>query len=100
MAIPANDLSRATSSSTATSGKRSTLLAGEIGQQRLRGRETFARDSIYAKDKVRDRRDRESTAKLARDQAAERSRVASREWAEKKRRRELAAKQTRAAAEV
>lgn len=95
MVIPATDLSRATSSSTGTSGKRSTLSAEEIEQQRLRGREIFARDSVYAKDKMRDRRDRESTAKLARDQAAERSRVASREWAEKKRRKELAAKQTR-----
>ncbi|POR34575.1 Uncharacterized protein TPAR_05209 [Tolypocladium paradoxum] len=100
MVMPATDLSRATSSSTGTSGKRSTLSAEEIEQQRLRGREIFARDSVYAKDKERDRRDRESTAKLAREQAAERSRVASREWAEKKRRKDVAARQTKPDAEA
>ncbi|KND94522.1 hypothetical protein TOPH_00855 [Tolypocladium ophioglossoides CBS 100239] len=98
--IPETDVSRATSSSTGTSGKRSTLSAEQIEQQRLRGREIFARDSVYAKDKERDRRDRESAAKQAREQAAERSRVASREWAEKKRRKVLATKQTKPAAEA
>ncbi|PNY27965.1 Uncharacterized protein TCAP_02117 [Tolypocladium capitatum] len=100
MAIPSTDMSRATSSSTGTSGKRSSVSAELIEQQRLRGKEIFARDSVYAKDKEQDRRDREATAKLAREQAAERSRVASREWAEKKRRKEVAAKQTNAAAEA
>ncbi|KAJ6439507.1 carboxylesterase family protein [Purpureocillium lavendulum] len=82
--------SRTTSASTGRS-KRSTLSAGELEQQRLRGKEILARDSTLAKDKERDRREREAKAKTAREQAAERSRIASREWAEKKRRREEAA---------
>ncbi|UNI24799.1 hypothetical protein JDV02_010521 [Purpureocillium takamizusanense] len=83
--------SRATSASTGRS-KRSTLSAEELEQQRLRGKKILERDSTLAKDKERERREREAQAKTAREQAAERSRIASREWAEKKRRREAAAK--------
>jgi len=87
----AENSSRTTSASTGRS-KRSTLSAEELEQQRLRGKEILERDSILAKDKERDRREREVKAKTAREEAAERSRIASREWAEKKRRREAAAK--------
>ncbi|KAL3959783.1 hypothetical protein ACCO45_004900 [Purpureocillium lilacinum] len=89
-AMPENS-SRTTSASTGRS-KRSTLSAEELEQQRLRGKEILERDSILAKDKERDRREREVKAKTAREEAAERSRIASREWAEKKRRREAATK--------
>ncbi|KAK1988248.1 hypothetical protein LZ30DRAFT_683982 [Colletotrichum cereale] len=84
--------SRATSTSTSSmSGKRSTLSAEDLEHQRLKGREIFQRDNCYIEDKERERREREWNAKMAREQAAERSRQASREWAEKQRRKQLAA---------
>ncbi|KAF4953891.1 hypothetical protein FGADI_5683 [Fusarium gaditjirri] len=86
------DLSRATSTSTGSGGgKRTTLTAEEAYQLRLRGKEIFQRDNTsFARDRERERREREEATRLAREQAAERSRIASREWAEKKRRKELA----------
>ncbi|KAK2061629.1 hypothetical protein LY76DRAFT_603147 [Colletotrichum caudatum] len=89
-----DESSRATSTSTSTSGmsgKRSTLSAEELEHQRHMGKEIFQRDNCYIKDKERERREREWNAKMAREQAAERSRQASREWAEKQRRKQLAA---------
>lgn len=87
-----DDLSRATSSSTGSmSGKRSTLSAEETQQLKARGKEIFQRDNSHFKeDKDREKREREVTARTAREEAAERSRAASREWAEKKRRKEKA----------
>lgn len=98
MVLSPREASRALSISSGASGRRSTLSVEELEQQRLRSKENFARVSVLVKDRDRDRRERESTAKLAREQAAERSRIASREWAEKKRLKEAAvraaAKQT------
>ncbi|OLN95387.1 hypothetical protein CCHL11_04756 [Colletotrichum chlorophyti] len=86
-----SQVSRATSTSTASmSGKRSTLSEEDLEQQRIKGREIFERDNCFVEDKERERREREMMAKLAREQAAERSRQASREWAEKQRRKQLA----------
>ncbi|KAF5017224.1 hypothetical protein F66182_10866 [Fusarium sp. NRRL 66182] len=84
------DLSRGTSTSTGSgSGKRAALTADEAQQLKLRGREIFQRDNTsYTRDRERERREREEATRLAREQAAERSRIASREWAEKKRRKE------------
>lgn len=76
------------------SAKRSSTLSGETAQAKLRGRETFERENSYCHDRDLEKRQRESAAKLAREEAAERSRVATREWAEKKRRREQALKET------
>ncbi|KAJ3532783.1 hypothetical protein NM208_g8280 [Fusarium decemcellulare] len=86
------DLSRGTSTSGGSaSGKRTTLTAEEAHQLRLRGKEIFQRDnSSFTRDREREKREREAAARTAREQAAERSRIASREWAEKKRRKEQA----------
>ncbi|KAF9771936.1 hypothetical protein IL306_010405 [Fusarium sp. DS 682] len=86
------DLSRGTSTSAGSaSGKRTTLTAEEAYQLRLRGKEIFQRDNTsFARDREREKREREEATRLAREQAAERSRIASREWAEKKRRKEQA----------
>ncbi|KAH7133326.1 hypothetical protein B0J13DRAFT_98735 [Dactylonectria estremocensis] len=86
------DLSRGTSTSTGSStGKRNTLSAEECQQLKLKGKQIFERDNTsFTQDKERERREREAAARLAREQAAERSRAASRDWAEKKRRKELA----------
>ncbi|KAM0559370.1 hypothetical protein ACHAPJ_004394 [Fusarium lateritium] len=86
------DLSRGTSVSTGSaSGKRATLTIEEARQLKIRGREIFQRDNTsYTQDREREKREREEATRLAREQAAERSRIASREWADKKRRKEQA----------
>ncbi|KAL0940755.1 carboxylesterase family protein [Colletotrichum truncatum] len=83
-------LNRAASiSASSVSSKRSTLSAEDVEQQKVKGRAVFERDNSYIEDKERERREREFNTKLAREQAAERSRQASREWAEKQRRKQL-----------
>ncbi|OBS27650.1 hypothetical protein FPOA_01592 [Fusarium poae] len=86
------NLNRGTSSSAGGGiGKRAALSAEEAYQLKMRGREIFQRDNnAYVQDRERERREREEATRLAREQAAERSRIASREWAEKKRLKELA----------
>jgi uncharacterized protein YaiL (DUF2058 family) len=85
-------MSRATSTSTGSiSGKRSTLSAEEAQQQKARGRQIYKRDNSYTEDIARERNERENAAKIAREQAAERTRQASREWAEKQRFKKLVA---------
>ncbi|KAK4216135.1 hypothetical protein QBC37DRAFT_100198 [Rhypophila decipiens] len=86
-------ISRATSTASTASihggssiGKRSTISAEDVQQQKLRGREILNRDNSYVADRERERREREEVAKLARKEAAERSRQAGREWAQKQQR--------------
>ncbi|CAK7203357.1 hypothetical protein SEUCBS139899_006090 [Sporothrix eucalyptigena] len=80
----AGQISRATSTSTGSiSGKRSTISMEDVQNQKLRGREILQRDSILSSDRDREKREREAIAKQARQDAAERSRALSREWAEK-----------------
>lgn len=78
---------RTRSTSTAVSDKRSSVSAEEASQLRARGKEIYARDNSFSKDRERERREREALAKAARQEAAERSRAASREWAERQRQR-------------
>ncbi|GAB1313328.1 hypothetical protein MFIFM68171_03538 [Madurella fahalii] len=79
--------SRATSTSTGSihsgGSKRSTVSAEEAQQQKMRGKEIFSKDNSYAADRERERREREEATRLARQEAAERSRQLSREWKEK-----------------
>lgn len=84
-------LSIATTSSSTGGEPRSTVSAEEAQQQKQRGRAVFSRDNSYAANRERERRQREAAAKQARQDAAERSRRLSREWAEKQRLRKLAA---------
>lgn len=90
--LPVDDANRAASSSTAasTSGKRSSVSFEDVVHQRARAKEIFVRDNSYSSSRDREKRERETSARLAREQAAERSRAASREWAEKKRQKEQA----------
>ncbi|KAI1210398.1 uncharacterized protein F4807DRAFT_64569 [Annulohypoxylon truncatum] len=76
---------RGTSSSTSgsTSAQRSSVSTEEVQQQRLRGQEIYKRDNSWAGEREREKREREALAKLAREEAAERSRQQSREWAAK-----------------
>ncbi|EFW98703.1 carboxylesterase family protein [Grosmannia clavigera kw1407] len=80
--------SRATSSSTCSmSGKRSSVSAEEVQQQKLRGKDIYHRDNYLSVDRDQEKREREAIAKQARQEAAERSRILSREWAEKQKQR-------------
>ncbi|CAK7273887.1 hypothetical protein SEPCBS57363_005878 [Sporothrix epigloea] len=84
LSTAAGSVSRATSTSTCSvSGKRSTFLSEDVQNQKLRGREILQRDSILSSHREREKREREAITKQARQQAAERSRALSREWAEK-----------------
>ncbi|KAG8413491.1 hypothetical protein J3459_015374 [Metarhizium acridum] len=93
--------SRAASTSTGSAGgKRTSVSLEELHVQRQRGKDIFTRDNCYTQDREKTKRERELAAKTAREQAAERSRIASREWAEKKRLRGLAAKRAKATQEA
>lgn len=81
---PIHQTSRATSTSTnSLSGKRSSLSIEDVQMQRLRGHEIYQRDNSWNDTKMREKWERETLAKLAREEAAERSRQKSREWAAK-----------------
>lgn len=78
--------SRATSSSSTIgsgSGQRSSMSTEDVQQQRLRGQEIYKRDNSWSGEREREKREREALAKLTREEAAERSRQQSREWAAK-----------------
>ncbi|RYP62087.1 hypothetical protein DL771_009874 [Monosporascus sp. 5C6A] len=86
----ASHVKRATSHTSSTdSGKRSVLSAEDLEQQRLRGQVIYKRDNSFSEEKEREKQHREALAKLAREEAAERSRQQSREWAAKKLRKRM-----------
>ncbi|KAI5458114.1 hypothetical protein BGZ63DRAFT_427395 [Mariannaea sp. PMI_226] len=89
------NLKRETSPSAGSSNsKRNTLTAEDAQQLRRKGKQIFERDNTsFRDDKERERKEREAAARAAREEAAERSRAASREWADKRRRKEMAALQ-------
>ncbi|KAH8178225.1 carboxylesterase family protein [Sarocladium implicatum] len=88
--LPPDSESRATSASASSvGGQRSSVSAEDALQQRIRAREIFTRDNSVTQTRERAKREKETAAQLARTEAAERSRALSREWAEKKRRKEL-----------
>ncbi|KAI0096478.1 hypothetical protein F4814DRAFT_129942 [Daldinia grandis] len=82
---------RGISSSTAdsTGGQHSSVSTEDMQQQRLRGQEIYKRDNSWTGERERERREREALAKLAREEAAERSRQQSREWAAKQARKRM-----------
>ncbi|KAK1761335.1 hypothetical protein QBC47DRAFT_419723 [Echria macrotheca] len=82
-------------SSVASLGKRSSVSAEDQLHQKVRGRQIFARDNSLLAERERERREKEAATKNARQEAAERSRQLSREWAEKqKAKREKEEKET------
>jgi hypothetical protein len=83
-----------TSSSTAASNRlahtanpgpltKSAVTAADVATQRVKAREIFNRDKLEKEQKEMERKEKEEAAKRARAEAAERGRIASREWAEK-----------------
>ena len=97
--LPINDASRGTSiSTTSANAKRMSLSVEDMLEQRIRGKELFTKENTFVQNQESERRTRQSVTKSARNEAAERSRAASREWAEKKRQKELALRQIAVAA--
>ncbi|KAL7933362.1 hypothetical protein V8C35DRAFT_53142 [Trichoderma chlorosporum] len=79
---------------TATKSKNPLSIENMMTRFRSKSKELLAHDSASAMErKSQEKSDRPMTAKAARDEAAERSRMASREWADKKRRKEASLKQ-------
>ena len=72
------------------SQSRSAPSAEELIQQKSRGKEVFGRTKVLLSDKDKEKKAKEEAARKARVDAAERGRLASREWAEKQKARKLA----------
>ena len=85
------------SSRSSVSGElRTAPTADDLANQKVKGKEAFARPRNEIAAREKERKEKEDAAKKARIDAAERGRIASREWAEKqkaKRVAETAAKQ-------
>lgn len=64
--------------------------ADEVSQQRSRGKEVFGRMKVHLSEKEKEKKTKEEAARKARADAAERGRLASREWAEKQKVKKLA----------
>ncbi|OCL12935.1 hypothetical protein AOQ84DRAFT_385752 [Glonium stellatum] len=62
---------------------KSTVTPADVATQRIKAREIFNRDKVEKEERERQRREKEEAAKKARAEAAERGRIASREWAER-----------------
>ncbi|KAH7125273.1 hypothetical protein B0J11DRAFT_486707 [Dendryphion nanum] len=68
---------------------KSTVTPAEAAAQRVKAREIFNRDRFEKEAREQERREKEEAAKKARAEAAERGRIASREWAERQRKKML-----------
>lgn len=91
--VLSQSLSQSRSTSTSSVNRNSVLIAKstvtpvDAAQQKLKGREVFNRDKIEKEARERERKEKEEAAKKARADAAERGRIASREWAEKQKKK-------------
>ena len=86
--------SRSTSTSSANrnsvllaEGGKSTVTPVDAAALKSKGKQVFNRDRMEKEAMERERREKEEAAKKARAEAAERGRVASREWAERQRKK-------------
>ncbi|PVI07868.1 hypothetical protein DM02DRAFT_234885 [Periconia macrospinosa] len=69
--------------------QKSTVTPADAALLKLKGRQVFNRDKVEKETRERERREKEEAAKKARAEAAERGRIASREWAERQKRKLL-----------
>ncbi|KAF2399333.1 hypothetical protein EJ06DRAFT_557783 [Trichodelitschia bisporula] len=65
------------------------ITSTDVKTQKLKGREVYNRDKMEKEAREREKREKEDAARRARAEAAERGRQASREWAEKQKRKVL-----------
>jgi hypothetical protein len=91
------NVSRVTSTSSQPGGPvaKSTVTAQDISVQQRKGKEIFNRDRVEKEARERERREKEDKARKAREEAAERSRLLSREFRERQRRKLEAAERTK-----
>lgn len=75
----------------ALGANRPALTAEESAHQKLKGKEIFGRIKVEIMERERTKKEKEDAARKARAEAAERGRIASREWAEKQKARKLEA---------
>ncbi|KZM20119.1 uncharacterized protein EKO05_0007474 [Ascochyta rabiei] len=92
--ITGPSVSRSTSTSSAkrnslllTAGARSTVTPVDAAALKVKGKQVFNRDRVEKETVERERKEKEDAAKRARAEAAERGRIASREWAERQRKK-------------
>ena len=78
-----SNASKRLSTATAVQVIKSTVTPADVATQRIKAREIFNRDKVEKEERERQRREKEEAAKKARAEAAERGRIASREWAER-----------------
>ena len=78
-----SNASKRLSIATAAQAIKSTVTPADVVTQRIKAREIFNRDKVEKEERERQRREKEEAAKKARAEAAERGRIASREWAER-----------------
>lgn len=70
-----------------SAGQKSNVSKDEVVQQRAKGKEVFGRNKAEIERMENERKEKEEAARKARADAAERGRQASREWAEKQKRK-------------
>jgi hypothetical protein len=76
-------------------GQKLSISKDDAVQQKVRGREVFGRNKAEIERLEKEKKEKEEAARKARAQAAERGRQASREWAEKQKKRLAAEKATK-----
>ena len=87
----ANSTARRAPSRSSVSGEpRLAPTAEDVAHQKVKGKEAFSRPKNEIAAREKERREKEEAAKKARIEAAERGRLASREWAEKQKARKAA----------
>ncbi len=95
---PSTSRSISTSSSNCRSvllaeGAKSTVTPMDAAALKMKGKQVFNRDKMEKEDMERERKEKEEAAKRARAEAAERGRIASREWAERQQKKKMMMRQ-------
>jgi hypothetical protein len=80
-----------------SAGQKLIVTKEDAAQQKVRGKEVFGRAKAEKEQAGKEKREKEEAAKKARAEAAERGRQASREWAEKQKKKLEAQKAAKAA---
>ncbi|KAI4138862.1 MAG: hypothetical protein LQ341_004477 [Variospora aurantia] len=93
-AVPVNSSSRV-SCGPPPSMVRQSINSADAAQLKAKGKEVFNRGQIEHDEREKMRKEKEEAAKKARADAAERGRIASRQWAEKQKARKVAEKKVK-----
>ena len=88
---PSLSLSTSTRAPSALGANRPALTTEESAHQKLKGKEVFGRRKVELMEREKAKKEKEDATRQARADAAERGRIASREWADKHRVKKLEA---------